>query len=113
MVLLVLSIFMVDDSGLARHDWLIIAEAAVQGLRSRDERSLALSSNRNLREGKWLEWEVASKRLEVLDLANLAGESLCNCEENNEKGVMTSGGFWILQFWSMMPRFYKQCSLQG
>lgn len=79
MVLLVLSVFMVDNGGLAGHDRLVVTEAAVQGLGGRDERALISgAANWNLWEGQWLEGEVASKWLEVLDLADLAGESLCN-----------------------------------
>lgn len=78
-VLLVLSVFLVDDGGLARHDWLVVTEAAVQCLRGRDERALALSgtANWNLGEGQWLEGESGAEWLEVLDLADFAGESLC------------------------------------
>lgn len=79
MVLLVLSVFMVDNGGLAGHDRLVVTEAAVQGLGGRDERALVSgAANWNLWEGQWLEGEVAPEWLEVLDLADFAGESLCN-----------------------------------
>lgn len=115
-VLLVFSVFLVGDNGLARNDRLVVTEAAVQGLRSRDEGALALSgtANWNRWERKRLEGKSGSERLEVLDLTPFASESLCNftkkksyrqkCLQLVRKTIQRVS---ILQFWSMMPQFLQ------